>query len=299
MPILLLWKWFGRLTRKIFGPRVPSYISDLWGLIAYVNFFRLIPTFYMILFEPDHFFKSVPQIVSGKKKLYTTPIKFFSNIITLQLLVAVYMPDSAQWPTLDDVLGMMPRFGLSEHYDLFLTNLLLALLSPLVIAAASIIILVTWYIAAGFWLTKSIVADMKFNYHGPLLVLSPDTYRNLDFHRYCWSMLYFYWYFYLVFPLILFCFISAIVGVFYVHLDLEGGRHIHFNAVTYTPYVFVCLIFSIVAYYAFVPKYASLLLASSRTLSTRAVCYLYVKMQSEMNDSSIEPKQEAKSGRYY
>lgn len=76
-----LLRFFGRV-RRTFG-RSPHWLRDVYGLLSYVNFLELIPTLAAIGLAPRHFFRRLPQILTGSHTHYTTPVKFFANFAAL------------------------------------------------------------------------------------------------------------------------------------------------------------------------------------------------------------------------
>src|SRR5450432_1599461 len=186
-----------RLSRKIFGPRLPHYLKDLLGFVRYLNFFRLIPTMYMIIFHPYHFFKIIPSIIRGAKPYYTTPIQFALNIVTLQVTVIGLLTESSTW-------GQFTMIGI---------NIALAALFPVAIAVTCVLFLIAWVLATHVWPINYFAKDVGINVHGLLLPLRPSTYNNLNWDRYLWAVTYFYGYFYL-------CVLGIAVGLGYIFSDI-------------------------------------------------------------------------------
>ena len=65
-----------RLRRRIFFGREPKWASDVYGLVSYVNFLGLLPTFLSIAASPEHFFKRVPADGTSFDGIYKPPLKF-------------------------------------------------------------------------------------------------------------------------------------------------------------------------------------------------------------------------------
>jgi hypothetical protein len=153
--------------------RWPHWAKDLYGLLSYVNFIELLPTILAIALAPRHFFRRLPQILAGKRRMYQTPIKFFVNFATLFLLV-FYL----RFGELRDILGQETALWYA---------LLLIPLTPLLMPALGA---ATWTL---YQAPRLLPGDKSFPQPNPFpfaMVLSPTSYVRLSPSRFLWGLFY-------------------------------------------------------------------------------------------------------------
>lgn len=251
------------IRRRIFGDRVPEWLTEPIKLVKYFDLIRLLPTLYMIVFAPAHFFKCLPAIRKEKKPYYLTPLQFVTNSAALQVVLLTFMfPDGV---------------AMSKE-TLFLYNVVVVITSPVLIACTCIVVLILWFFCAHIWPINHLANELPFNHHGALIPLSPSTYINLDGGRYFWSLFYYYLYFYCMLLLIGAGFALAEILIWDVYSSI--GNKIYINKVTIIPFALVGLVAAIVGYWVLVRPYILLLLQSSRRLTRRMVLFIYSDAQS-------------------
>lgn len=250
-----------RLSRRIFGPKLPHYVKDLLGAVRYLNFFRLIPTIYVMLFYTRHFFKIVPSITRGAKPYYVTPVQFAANIITLQVVIfgLFIKTSSGSPPAASSISSKISAYINWEYLMIAVGNAILAVLSPATIAVACLILLSIWFIISKVQLVGHLAAQI--NRHGLILPIEAETYASLDWRRYVWSMLYYYCYFYVSFAATAVVFGSILKG-----FGLSGFRVPWVGSILYG---LIFLAFTAVCYALFIRPYVHLLLAASREKTPR------------------------------
>ena len=257
MFLLSLIRRISRQARLVFGPKPPQAVQDVLALIRHANFFRLSLTIWMVVFYPRHFFKILPQIVRGARKHYVTPVQFLTNIIALQASLFALLELEL------DLVDKLVIWG---------ANIVLALSAPLAVIALCCGTLALWFVAMHIWPINHVAAEMRFNYHGALLVTNPATYLNLRWKRFAWSILYYYCYFYVLFlPLAL---LFYLLNEWIIYLPAALGFHRIYLKILAIPYAVVWLSFAALFHALFIRPYVALLLYSSRSLSTRAWRYL-------------------------
>lgn len=182
MWLLSLIRWLRRIKYRVFGKRLPAWLTDGMSLVRHVNLVRLVPATYMAAVHPYHFFKSVPSILARKKPYYPTPLQFLSNLAILQLLVlAWFLPNSPAY----------------DKEGVVMMNLALVAVSPLVVAIFCAMLLFLWVIAYAFsQFSRVLIGMFSFNMRALLIPLSIWSYSKMDWRHYLWSLFYFYGYFY-------------------------------------------------------------------------------------------------------
>jgi hypothetical protein len=118
-----LFRRIRRWRRRIFGPQTPSWASDLYGLLDYVNWFQLFPILFTLLERPEHFYNrfelALRKRPSGLKSIYPTPVKFASQMTVLLFLYIPPLTLGLQW--------LRDSEFLSDSTNDFLKGLLAAL----------------------------------------------------------------------------------------------------------------------------------------------------------------------------
>jgi hypothetical protein len=260
----------------MFGKTLSHWAKDLMGLIKYVNFFRLIPTIYILLTAPGHFFKSIPAILGGKKTYYISPLQFLLNLVVLQIAILHFFPTE----------GNPNEEILRNQYFLITLNIGFAVLSPVTMAIACLLILLLWQARNRGILSKLVPEDL-LNTDALTIPLRPSTYRVLDWQRFLWSLPYYYLYFYFAVLVVFGCFALAIAL-------LEGPGHSYGvpSGLINLLFAVVALITALVGYWALVRPYVFLLVYSARSMTPimlRAVDYsrkslIYREVQIERSD---------------
>jgi hypothetical protein len=199
MWILYLIRVVRKYRRRLLERLAPDWVDDSLSLLSHLNLLLLVPTIYMMAFQPNHFFKSIPAIRRKAKTYYATPIKFATNaVFGLTLLLTYVVPES-------------PTFSTTR---ILVANGLLAAFSPIFIVATCALTLALWAIAQvrAKWLLDA----FPVNHHGLIIPLELETYRALDGSKYVRSLCYYYLYFYLVIAIIVLVaatFISATLAM--------------------------------------------------------------------------------------
>lgn len=150
----------------------PHWAKDAYGLVAYFNFVELLPTLSAIALAPGHFFRRLPQVLAGKRRMYQTPVKFFFNFASLFLLV--FFLRNAEF-----------RESLGESNALA-SLLLLIPFTPLVMPALGGL---AWLL----YQAPRLLPGGSFpqpNHHPFALVLSPSAYFKLSPSRFLWGLFY-------------------------------------------------------------------------------------------------------------
>jgi len=250
---------FGRrLVRRLFGKNIPHWLKDSTSLFKYINVFRLAPTLQVLFCAPNHFFKSIPAILAGKKTYYVSPLQFLSNVAIAQLAILTLL------------------YGQDDLVDKTLviaSNLALVLLTPVLMIAACVALIVVWFISSSIWPLNHLAKEVEFNFHALLIPLSLDTYRALAWGRYIWSLFYCYLYFYVllgVLSLTLFGGDAFLVGAY----AAIGNGIIHINKLTIIPFGIAGLLIFFAGYWLVVRPYIQLLLHCVTRLTHRIARYL-------------------------
>ena len=241
-----------RIRRKMFGKNLPHYLKDGIGLIKYINFFRLIPTLYILVSAPGHFFKSIPAIIKGKKTYYVSPLQFLLNMAVLQIAFVNLFPsdsDTSAGKPVNQLALMAMNFGL-------------AVLSPVIMAIACAVILILWYGGRSRWPLNKFIPSDALNCAAIQIPLSPSTYRALDWERFLWSLPYYYLYFYLTLLVVsgVFAVCTALAVLSNVDLNINGNLLGLLIGV-------LALIVSCCGYWVLVRPYIFLLTYSARRLT--------------------------------
>ena len=260
MLVLRLLRKINSVRRRLVGADLPHWYKDLLGLIRYFNLLRLVPTLSVIAMHPSHFFKSLPAILAGKKRHYLSPLQFVSNAAIVQLLLLPHVYAKVRTPPKEVVVGI---------------NLATALVSPLLIAMASGLLLVLWYVCMHIWPMGTLAREFgwRFNYHSCMLPLDFMTYKVLDYRRYCWSMLYFYLYFYVMAAAVLSTGLFSVLGIFDFYVSAGSGT-VYFNKITLIPFLLAGVGTAYLGYLLFLRPYTMLLIASSGAITGRMRRYM-------------------------
>lgn len=236
-----------RVRRRLFGKKLPHWAKDLLSLIRYINVLKLVPTVHALACQPNHFFKTLPTVLAGKKPYYVSPLSFVTNVAALQ--IAAY-------------LLLFPDGSAVPKEAVVILNVVLALLTPVMAGCLCAVILVFWSVAKFGMPYNELLDEFCFNHHGALVPLDPRTYLHLDWSRFFWSMFYYYMYFYLLLGAVLV--LTVVVSVAIVEPFpyppsswLKGRLAILYMAI-------VGLVSSLAGYWGIARPYAFALVRSSR-----------------------------------
>lgn len=188
-----------RMRRRIFGKELPSWIRDAMEWFKWINLARLVPTTWVMLVEPAHFFGRLPQILAGKKPYYMSPLHYLSSTVLLQIVSLKVLADL--------------EVRDSQEISLIAVNLLFALASPLLVGIASIASVVIGVVAllllGGFGprfgeVVGDILGELQRWWEegarAPKVSDASGTAPSARLHwaRLLWASLYFYFYAYLM-----------------------------------------------------------------------------------------------------
>lgn len=242
-------RFIRRIRRKLFGKTLPHYVKGLVKVVKIVNFFQLIPTIHMIAFGPSHFFKSIPAILNEKKPYYVTPIPFLTSLATFQLAILQ--------------LFHLPTVKLPDQLVLSAYCVLLAILSPVIVVLACLLILFFWFGWRSLWPLKYIIPEDGLNVDAVLVPLDPLTYGKLSPGRFFWSLFYYYLYLYPAF-----LFFALLIGGEILVASLHVGHQIPSSVARYLSFgIGIVLVFP--AYWLIVRPYIFLLVHSSSRVTDR------------------------------
>jgi hypothetical protein len=208
--------------QKIIGKQTPHWLKDSVGLIKYINLVGLFPTVYMMIFQPRHFFKRLPAILNGSKTYYLSPISFVTNVAALQIVL---------------ITLVFPGSSVADNPQLVLLHIGAVILSPMLLAAACVIVLLLWFICIHVWPINLVARELPFNYHGLLIPLNPETYAALQWNRYFWSLFYYYVYFYVVLLLVAASFVGFEADIWDSYASISST--IYINKFTIIPFALV------------------------------------------------------------
>jgi hypothetical protein len=123
--VLFFLRYLNRVKRRIFGRSLPNWLKDSMDAAEYINFVSMAPTFLMIVFRPDHFFKRVPSIASSSKSIYKTPIKFLTSGLTIIVLgISFFFRDTLDF------------FGITDKSTIYYSIFIFTLLSPVFVLSS-------------------------------------------------------------------------------------------------------------------------------------------------------------------
>jgi hypothetical protein len=249
------------IRRRLFGKKLPHYVKEPLGLvmgpIKLFNFLRLIPTLQIMVCAPNHFFRSLPSILDGKKTYYVSPLQFPINVATLQILALAFLPKEIPLPKELPVVGKT-----FKQIYIIAIDLGFAALSPVVMAIACGVILILWYGGRATRPFNKLIPVDLLNCHAVLIPLSPSTYRALDVNRFFWSLVYYFIYFYLTFFIVFGFFVTCAILLVLAHENLGVPS----NVITFFSAV-LGLITALAGYWVFVRPYIFLLMHASRRIT--------------------------------
>lgn len=195
----------GNIRRRFAA--APHWVRDLYSLVSYVNFLELVPTLACLGFAPRHFFRRLPQTLSGKRTLFHTPVKFFANFAALFLMLfflrhgelkSITDPQQASW-----------------------FMLLLIPLTPVLM----------YVLGLGTYLLYGIVRfapngdSFPTPNHGDFrLLLSPVTYFRIDPSRYLWGLFYISLYFIAAWQVTQVVLALSVLAIAYIWSSLGDGH---------------------------------------------------------------------------
>jgi hypothetical protein len=226
--LFALTKGWTKLWRKRPGSKPPHWAKDLLDIFSWIN---LVPTFFVMVLAPRHFFQRTSQIRRFGSRLYKTPIKFLISavpfVIGLHWLPVAWLYRDGVELFLSASLYVATRAWLSdwccEHSLYGLVRLIETALrwshkatdtqtvSGVLLGIPIWVPLVSCFVALVL-LVLRLFKLVKTRTILPLLISAdPRMYVRIRWQAYLWNLLYFAVYFVLAFPICL----IALYGIFH------------------------------------------------------------------------------------
>lgn len=262
MLMLRLARVYPHKIRKVFGG-TPHWLREASGAIKLPILLRFALTVQVMAFAPNHFFKTIPAILSGKKRMYLTPIQFVTNIAVIQIFI---------WAFIE------PEIASVDKAIVVTANLGLVIITPALMIVACLSMIALWFICTSIWPFGWLVRelDIRYNYHSLIIPISIDTYKALEWSRYFWSLTYCYLYFYLISGMLGTFFLggeSIIIGLY----SIVGQGIVHINRFTIIPLGLAGVLFFALGFKLIINPYVELLIHCATRPTLRIMRYVAFK----------------------
>ncbi|MEM9366135.1 MAG: hypothetical protein AAGD07_09070 [Planctomycetota bacterium] len=200
-------KTAGRVRKRF--ARSPHWARDILGLVSYVNFIELIPSLVAIAVAPRHFFRRLPMTLRGHRPLFQTPVKFFFNFAALFLFL--FFLRHADLPSV-----------IQEQHAIWYLPLMIPLTPPCMFGLG----IITLFLYQLPRLAPNGDAFPPPNGGAFKLLLSPQTYLNLDSGRFFWGLFYISGYFVAAWQVVQVLVALIFLGIVHVSSALGEGHAI-------------------------------------------------------------------------
>src|SRR5579864_2085305 len=86
-----------RVVRRGILRRLPQWASDVYDLLEYVNFLKLLPILIAVAFVPKHFFEKLPVITKGNSDPFLSPFKAMTTFASVAVIVSARIGWSVEY----------------------------------------------------------------------------------------------------------------------------------------------------------------------------------------------------------